>query len=172
MNSRLGILISGRGSNLQSIAAAVHDGRLDATVGVVISDRRDAAGLQLARAAGIDAQWIDPREYVDRAAYDLAIAGALRARQIDLVCLAGFMRLVGSAPPRGVPRSGAEYSSVAAAVVPRARCAAAGAPARRAGLRRDRAPGHSRSSTTARSFFRQPSRSSTLTPWRRCRRGF
>jgi phosphoribosylglycinamide formyltransferase-1 len=96
MNSRLGILISGRGSNLQSIAAAVHDGRLNATVGVVISDRRDAAGLQLARAAGFDAQWIDPREYVDRAAYDLAIAGALRARQIDLVCLAGFMRRVGS----------------------------------------------------------------------------
>ena len=96
MSNRLGILISGRGSNLQSIATAVQEGRLDATIGVVISNRREAAGLRLARAAGIEAQWIDPREYVDRSAYDLAIAGALRAHQIDLVCLAGFMRLVGS----------------------------------------------------------------------------
>jgi phosphoribosylglycinamide formyltransferase 1 len=96
MNSRLGILISGRGSNLQSIATAVQDGRIDATIGVVISNRREAAGLQMARSAGIEAQSIDPREYVDRAAYDLAIAGALQARQIDLVCLAGFMRRLGS----------------------------------------------------------------------------
>ncbi|MEP7304534.1 MAG: phosphoribosylglycinamide formyltransferase [Acidobacteriota bacterium] len=96
MSSRLGILISGRGSNLQSIATAAQDGRLDATIGVVISNRREAAGLRWARAAGIEVQWIDPREYVDRAAYDFAIAGALQARQIDLVCLAGFMRLVGS----------------------------------------------------------------------------
>jgi len=96
MSNRLGILISGRGSNLQSIATAVQEGRLDATIGVVISNRREAAGLRLARSAGIEALWMNPRDYVDRAAYDLAIAGALQARQIDWVCLAGFMRLVGS----------------------------------------------------------------------------
>jgi phosphoribosylglycinamide formyltransferase-1 len=92
---KLGVLISGRGSNLQAIIDAVADGRLPAAIGVVISNRADAAGLQRARDAGIDTLYLNPREYADRDAYDAAVAAALEARQVDLVCLAGFMRLVG-----------------------------------------------------------------------------
>jgi phosphoribosylglycinamide formyltransferase-1 len=91
---RLGILISGRGSNLQSIIDAIRDGRLDATIAVVISNRDGIAGLRRAGDAGIEAIYLDPRDYADRDAYDRALADLLRQRQVDLVCLAGFMRLV------------------------------------------------------------------------------
>jgi phosphoribosylglycinamide formyltransferase-1 len=97
VNRRLGVLISGRGSNLQSIIDATREGRLDATVGVVITDRRDAPGLKRARDAGIEGYWIDPRSFGDRDDFDRAIVDSLRARDIELVCLAGFMRIVG--PP-------------------------------------------------------------------------
>jgi len=93
---RLGVLISGRGSNLQSIVDAIGRGRLDATIGVVISNREDAAGLARAREAGVDAVWLNPRDWAGRDAYDRALAGMLAARGVDLVCLAGFMRLVGA----------------------------------------------------------------------------
>jgi phosphoribosylglycinamide formyltransferase-1 len=92
---RLGILISGRGSNLQSIIDAVAEGRLDASIAVVISNRAEAAGLMRAREAGIEALHLSPRDYPDRDAYDRAIVGALTTRKVGLVCLAGFMRLVG-----------------------------------------------------------------------------
>jgi phosphoribosylglycinamide formyltransferase-1 len=94
-NRRLGILISGRGSNLQSIIDAVQSGSLTATLAVVLSNRADAPGLERARATGIEALAISPRDYDGRDAYDAALAEALRDREIDLVCLAGFMRLVG-----------------------------------------------------------------------------
>ena len=93
--ARVGVLISGRGSNLQSIIDAVAAGAFDASIAVVISNRADAPGLQRARAAGIEAIHLDPRDYADRDAYDRALADALRARGVTLVCLAGFMRLVG-----------------------------------------------------------------------------
>lgn len=96
-NRRLGILISGRGSNLQAIVDAIASGRLDATVSVVISNRSDAAGLDRAAAVGVETLVILPKDYADRDAYDRAVAEALRARGIDLVCLAGYMRLVGPA---------------------------------------------------------------------------
>jgi phosphoribosylglycinamide formyltransferase-1 len=96
MNRRIGVLISGRGSNLQSIIEAVRSGRLDAAVAVVVSSRAEAAGLTRAREAGIESLFVDPREYADRNAYDRAIADILRARQVSLVCLAGFMRLIGA----------------------------------------------------------------------------
>ena len=92
----LGVLISGRGSNLQAIIDAVADRRLPAMIAVVISNRAGAAGLQRARDAGIDTLYLNPREYADRDAYDAALAAALKARHVDLVCLAGFMRLVGA----------------------------------------------------------------------------
>jgi phosphoribosylglycinamide formyltransferase-1 len=91
----LGVLISGRGSNLQSIIDAIAARRLDATIAVVISNRRGAPGLQRARDAGIEALHLSPREYPDRDSYDRALAGTLRAHQVELVCLAGFMRLIG-----------------------------------------------------------------------------
>src|SRR5579862_3294203 len=97
LNRRLAVLISGRGSNLQAIVDAIADRRLDATIAVVISNREDAAGLQRAREAGIEALHLSPRGYADRDAYDRAIVDVLRSHGVALVCLAGFMRLVG--PP-------------------------------------------------------------------------
>jgi phosphoribosylglycinamide formyltransferase-1 len=94
---RIGVLISGRGSNLQAIIDAIDAGELPATLALVISNREHAPGLARAREAGIDALWMNPRDFADRDAYDRAIADVLRARDIDLICLAGFMRLV-SAP--------------------------------------------------------------------------
>jgi phosphoribosylglycinamide formyltransferase-1 len=96
VNRRIAVLISGRGSNLQSIIDAVAAGTLDATIAVVISNRAGAPGLARARAAGIEALFLDPKGLPDRDAYDCAIVGALNARDVALVCLAGFMRLVGA----------------------------------------------------------------------------
>ena len=92
---RIAVLISGRGSNLQSIIDATRSGALGATIAVVISNRAEAPGLARAREAGIEALFLSPREYPDRDAYDRALAQALRERDVVLVCLAGFMRLVG-----------------------------------------------------------------------------
>jgi phosphoribosylglycinamide formyltransferase 1 len=92
---RLGVLISGRGSNLQSMIDAIAAGALDASIAVVISNRAEAQGLQRARDARIEAISISPSEYTNREAYDRALADLLLARRVSLVCLAGFMRLVG-----------------------------------------------------------------------------
>jgi phosphoribosylglycinamide formyltransferase-1 len=93
---RLGVLISGRGSNLKSIIDAIASGALDATIAVVVSNRADAAGLQHARDARLEAVCFNPRDFSGREAYDRTIAELLRARLVDLVCLAGYMRLVGA----------------------------------------------------------------------------
>ena len=94
INRRIGVLISGRGSNLQAIIDSVAGGRLDATIAVVISNRADAAGLDRAQRAGIETLRIDHRPYASREAFDRAVAGELRKRDVALVCLAGFMRLL------------------------------------------------------------------------------
>src|SRR4051812_33189436 len=96
MSRRLGVLISGRGSNLQSIVDAIQRGELDATIAVVVSNRPEAAGLLRAREAGLDALCLRQRDFDSREAYDAAVADVLRARDVDLVCLAGFMRLIGA----------------------------------------------------------------------------
>ena len=96
MNRRLGVLISGRGSNLQALIDAIADGRLDATIAVVISNREDAVGLARARAAGIEAIALPHRAYATRDDYDRALVAELRGREVGLVCLAGFMRLIGA----------------------------------------------------------------------------
>jgi phosphoribosylglycinamide formyltransferase 1 len=93
VNRRLGVLISGRGSNLQALIDAVGDGRLEATIAVVISNLEDAQGLARARAAGIEAICISHKGWPSRADYDRALIEALRAREVGLVCLAGFMRI-------------------------------------------------------------------------------
>jgi phosphoribosylglycinamide formyltransferase-1 len=92
---QLGVLISGRGSNLGSIIRAIAQGALGARIAVVISNRADAGGLELARAHGIEAIVMPHGAQASRAAYDTALAGALRARGVTLVCLAGFMRVLG-----------------------------------------------------------------------------
>ena len=95
MNRRIAVLISGRGSNLPSIIDAIARGELAATIAVVVSNRADAGGLLRAREAGIETQVLDHREYGERSSYDRAIVNLLKARDVSLVCLAGFMRLVG-----------------------------------------------------------------------------
>ena len=95
-NRRLGVLISGRGSNLQALIDAIASGGLNATIAVVISNRQDAGGLERARAAGIEAIVISHRDFGSRDDYDRALARELRARDVGVVCLAGFMRLVGT----------------------------------------------------------------------------
>ena len=95
MNRRLGVLISGRGSNLQSLLDAIGTGRLDATIAVVISNIENAAGLDRARAAGLEAVVLSHRGWASRDEYDRALARELKARDVGLVCLAGFMRIVG-----------------------------------------------------------------------------
>jgi phosphoribosylglycinamide formyltransferase-1 len=95
VNRRIGVLVSGRGSNLQSIIDAVREGRLDARIGVVISNRAEAAGLTRAREAGIEARVVHARDFPDRETCDRAIADILLDSRIELVCLAGFMRIVG-----------------------------------------------------------------------------
>jgi phosphoribosylglycinamide formyltransferase 1 len=92
----IGVLISGRGSNLQALIDAIAEGRLDARIGAVISNRADAAGLDRARQAGLDAVVVDHRQFVARDDFDRALVGELRARGVRLVCLAGFMRLIGA----------------------------------------------------------------------------
>jgi phosphoribosylglycinamide formyltransferase-1 len=96
VNRRLGVLISGRGSNLQALIDAIADRRLDAVIALVISNRAEAAGLERARAAGIDGVCLPHRRYATRDDYDRALARELQARDVGLVCLAGFMRLVGA----------------------------------------------------------------------------
>ena len=95
MSPRLGVLISGRGSNLQAIIDAIAEKRLTAEIAVVISNVADAQGLARAAAAGIKTVVLSNQEWPDREAYDRALATALLARRVDLVCLAGFMRLIG-----------------------------------------------------------------------------
>ena len=96
MTRRLGVLISGRGSNLQSIVEAIRRGELDATIAVVVSNRPDAAGLLRAREAGLQTVCLQQRDFGSRDAYDATVADVLKAHAVDLVCLAGFMRVVGA----------------------------------------------------------------------------
>jgi phosphoribosylglycinamide formyltransferase 1 len=91
---RLGVLISGRGSNLQAIIDAIATKRLDATVAIVISNIHGAPGLDRARATGIDTLVMPHGDWPTRRDYDRALVAALRDRGVDLICLAGFMRLL------------------------------------------------------------------------------
>jgi phosphoribosylglycinamide formyltransferase-1 len=89
----LGILLSGRGSNFEAIADNVASGTLDAHIAVVISNRADAAGIESARRRGLNALVIPSKGKV-REEHDREVVAALRERQVDLICLAGYMRLL------------------------------------------------------------------------------
>ena len=93
VSRRIGVLISGRGSNLQALIDATRDGRLDATIAVVVSNIENAPGLERARRAGIETLVISHRGWPSRTDYDRALVRELRARDVELVCLAGFMRI-------------------------------------------------------------------------------
>src|SRR6266850_1686829 len=91
---RLAILISGRGSNMVSICDAVKDGKIpDAEVTIVVSDQSDAAGLERAKERGIETIMIERRGRT-RVDHDLEIIAALHQHNIDLICLAGYMRVL------------------------------------------------------------------------------
>lgn len=94
---RLAVLISGRGSNLQAIIDAVADRRIRAEIAVVISNVDGAPGLARAADAGIPTLVMPHRQWPTREAYDVALAEALVAQRVDLICLAGFMRLLSAA---------------------------------------------------------------------------
>ncbi|MBV9742262.1 MAG: phosphoribosylglycinamide formyltransferase [Acidobacteriia bacterium] len=90
---RLGILLSGRGSNFAAIAGNIANGSLDATIAIVISNRPEAPGLVVARNRGIPAEAL-PSRGMDRESYDRVLAETLRREQVDLICLAGYMRVL------------------------------------------------------------------------------
>jgi phosphoribosylglycinamide formyltransferase-1 len=101
---RLGILLSGRGTNFLAIAEGIAQGRLpQTTIAVVISNRPDAPGIAAARSAGFAVEVIEARGR-QRAEHDAEIIAALRAHQVDLVCLAGYMRLLSAEFVRAFPQ--------------------------------------------------------------------
>jgi phosphoribosylglycinamide formyltransferase 1 len=91
---RIGVLASGSGSNLQALLDATREGRIDGSVAVVIANVPEARALERARVAGVPAELLPSKGVADRAAYDREIVARLQARRVDLVCLAGWMRLV------------------------------------------------------------------------------
>jgi phosphoribosylglycinamide formyltransferase 1 len=101
---RLGVLLSGRGSNFLAIAEAIAQRRLaNASIAVVISNRSDAPGIAVARSAGFATEVIEPQGR-KRAEHDAEIITSLRAHQVDLVCLAGYMRLLSAEFVRAFPQ--------------------------------------------------------------------
>ena len=102
---RVGVLISGRGSNLQALIDAAAAGTLGAEIAVVISNQATAAGLARARTAGIETLVLDHREFRSRDDYDAHVAQALATCSVSLVCLAGFMRLIGPPLLRAFPNA-------------------------------------------------------------------
>jgi len=94
MKKRIGVLLSGRGSNFEALAESVAAGRIpNAEIALVVSNRENAPGIEKARARGIEARVI-PSKGLEREAYDKLVVAALREKSVDLVCLAGYMRLL------------------------------------------------------------------------------
>jgi phosphoribosylglycinamide formyltransferase-1 len=102
MMKNLGILLSGRGSNFEAIARNVQTGKVPARIALVISNRSDAPGLHRAREMDLNAAYI-PSQGKERETYDREIVAALQEAQVDLVCLAGFMRVLGPLFVRAYP---------------------------------------------------------------------
>jgi phosphoribosylglycinamide formyltransferase-1 len=91
---RLAILISGRGSNMEAVAKACRDGRIAASVAVVIADHADAGGLAVARELGIDTAVVSRKSFPDRAAFERGLIEQIEAHRADVIVLAGFMRVL------------------------------------------------------------------------------
>jgi len=90
----IAVLLSGRGSNFMSIKKAVDEGKINGRIVVVISDKADAKGLEFAREQGLDARFVNPKQFDTREAYDRELVRILEEKQTELVCLAGFMRII------------------------------------------------------------------------------
>ena len=94
MKKRIGVLLSGRGSNFEALAESTAAGRIpNAEIALVVSNRDGAPGIERVRARGIEARVI-PSKGLEREAYDKLVAAALMEKKVDLVCLAGYMRLL------------------------------------------------------------------------------
>jgi len=94
MKKRIGVLLSGRGSNFEALAGSVAAGRIpNAEIAIALSNREDARGIEKARAFGIEARIISSKG-LEREAYDKLVVAALQEKRVDLVCLAGYMRLL------------------------------------------------------------------------------
>ncbi|MEN6541008.1 phosphoribosylglycinamide formyltransferase [Parvibaculum sp.] len=91
---KVGVLISGRGSNLRSLIAATKEPGFPAEIVIVISNRPDAPGLDVARAAGIPTEVVNHKDYPTREAFDAELDAALRRAGVELICSAGFMRIL------------------------------------------------------------------------------
>ena len=91
---RVAVLLSGRGSNFLALLAAVRESRIDARIALVLSNKADAPGLAAAREAGLETLFLDPKLFTSKEDYDAAIVRELNARDIDLVCLAGYMKIL------------------------------------------------------------------------------
>lgn len=100
---KLGVLISGRGTNLQAIIDSVERGELKAEIRVVISNRADAYGLKRASQHGIETELIDHKRFKSREEFDAAVVARLKAREVELVACAGFMRLFSSVMVKAFP---------------------------------------------------------------------
>ena len=94
---RVGVLISGRGSNMAALIEAAKAEDYPAEIALVVSNKADAAGLGRARAEGVEAMAIRAKDFADRDAFEAAIDAELRARGVRIVCLAGYMRILGPA---------------------------------------------------------------------------
>ncbi len=92
---KIGVLVSGRGTNLQAIIDAIENGQVDARIALVLSNQQDASALERANQHGIESLWLDPKQFAGKKEYDRAVAGELKNRGVDLVCLAGYMRILG-----------------------------------------------------------------------------
>src|SRR5262249_7504706 len=99
----LGILLSGRGSNFLAIAENVRSGKIPARIAVVISNREDAPGIESARKLGLNA-FVIPSKGKSRDAHDAEVIAALRSAHVDLICLAGYMRLLSPAFVQAFPQ--------------------------------------------------------------------
>jgi phosphoribosylglycinamide formyltransferase-1 len=91
---KIAAFISGRGSNFKAIHDAILAGKINAEIALVFSNKKDAPGLKLAKERGLDTLFLDPKEYATREDHEKAAVQELRKRDVDLVCLAGYMRIL------------------------------------------------------------------------------
>ncbi|MEE9498031.1 MAG: phosphoribosylglycinamide formyltransferase [Nitrospinaceae bacterium] len=92
---KIGILVSGRGTNLQAIINAIENGELNARVAVVLSNKKEAPALERAQKKDIETVYLDPKQFAGKKEFDRALTRELEDRRVDLVCLAGYMRILG-----------------------------------------------------------------------------
>lgn len=93
-HGRIMVMISGRGSNFMKIHDAILDGRINADIALVFSNKEDAAGLQIAKKRELETLYINPKLYAEKEEYDKEIIHEARKRNVDLICLAGYMKVL------------------------------------------------------------------------------